>query len=144
MKRKNRTKTLSPVERALIAAQWRGNVSTARIHALMGDDADALVNQSGKVLYVVLGAALLEGVNYDDTPDMRIMRGAVNALEEQAEVEKIDELRRKSLLSGLEAAARMLEVLSYPSVVKSACDLELILRNGHAMASDFRKLIASI
>lgn len=136
-------RALSPVERAVIAAQWRQNVAGARIHALIGDDSHNLVDQAGKVCFVVLGAALIEKM-HDDHLEIRIIRGAVNALHDQAGEPVIDPLRRASIKSGLEACARLLEVLCYPSVCKSACDLHHKLRNGDIAIAEFKELIEKL
>lgn len=133
-------RTLSPVERAVIAAQWRKNVAASQIHAMIGDDSRAMVDRAGQVMFVVLGAALIEKMQ-DDHPEIRIIRGAVNALHDQAGEPVIDPLRRASIRSGLEACARMLEVLPYPAVVKSACDLHHKLRNGDIAIAEFQELI---
>lgn len=135
-----KTKGLNMVERAVIAAQWRQNVATARIHAIMGENAQALVNQAGRVFFVVLGAAIEHKVD-QDLPEIRIIRGAVNATHDQAGVEPIDPARRASILAGLEAAVRLLDVLSYPAVVRSACDLALKLRRQDIVIADFQALL---
>lgn len=133
-------RTLSPVERAILAAQWRQNVASAQIHSMIGDDSHAMVDKAGKVMFVILGAALIEKMQ-DDHPEIRIIRGAVNALHDQAGEPVIDPLRRASIKSGLEACARLLEVLPYPSVCKSACDLHHKLRNGDIAIAEFQELI---
>lgn len=131
---------INMVERALIAQQWRANVATARIHALMGENPQALVNQAGRVFFVVLGAAMQEQL-HEDQREIRIIRGAVNAAHDQAGVEPIDPLRRASILAGLEAAARLLAALPYPAVVRSACDLAAKLRRQDIRIEDFLQLI---
>lgn len=141
MKRRQPSTSVHPVERALIAQQWRQNVATARIHALMGDNAQALVNQAGRVFFVVLGAAMQEGMS-DDQRELRIIRGAVNATHDQAGVEPIDPVRRASILAGLEAAVVLLGVLPYPAVVRAACELAAKLRIQDISLVDFQRLIA--
>ncbi len=141
MKRRQSPTSVHPVERALIAQQWRQNVATARIHALMGDNAQALVNQAGRVFFVVIGAAMQESMP-DDQREIRIIRGAVNATHDQAGVEPIDPVRRASILAGLEAAVVLLGVLPYPAVVRSACELAAKLRIQDISLVDFQRLIA--
>lgn len=131
---------INMVERAVIANQWRQNVATARIHAIMGENAHALVEQSGKVFFVVLGAAIEQGLSAE-LPDIRILRGAANAVHDQAGVEPIDPTRRASILAGLEAAVRLLEVPPYPAVVRSACDLTQKLRRQDIVLADFHALL---
>lgn len=130
------------VERALIAAEWRQGVATARIHALMGDNARELVHQAGKVFFVVLGAALQQQMPADQ-PEIRVIRGAVNATHDQAGEDPVDPLRRASIYAGLEACARLLAELPYPSVVRAACELAAKLKRQDVYLSDFQHLIGA-
>lgn len=110
----------------------------------MGASSEDMVHQAGKVLFVVLGAALTEEIPASD-PNVRIIRGAVNALSDQAEVEEISPAHRTAICSGLDASVRMLEDLPYKAVVDAACDLELKLRNSaYVGTQDFLTLIAKL
>ncbi len=140
MKRRKPGAAVNLVERAVIAQQWRLNVATSRIHALIGDNSKELVSQSGRVFFVVLGAALQHQLAADH-PEIRIVRGAVNATHDQAGVEPIDQLHRASIAAGLEASVRLLRVLPYPAVVKSACELAAKLRQDDVSLADFQHLI---
>lgn len=139
-KRRQSNVAVNLVERAVIAAQWRQNVATARIHALMGENARELVNQAGRVFFVVLGAAIQQRLSADRL-ELRILRGAVNATHDQAGVEPIDPVRRASILAGLEAAAKMLHELPHPALVCAACVLAAKLKNSDVCMSGFQKLI---
>ena len=130
------------VERAVIAQRWREHVATARIHALMGENAQALVNQAGRVFFVVLGAAMHKGMA-EDQREIRIIRGAVNATHDQAEEEPINPLRRASIHAGLEAAVRLLPELPHAALVQVACELEAMLRRQDVRLSDFEHLIGA-
>lgn len=132
---------LSLVQRALIERDWRAEVITAHIHALIGDDSDRLVNGAGRVLYVVLGAAITEGAD-PELPDLRIVRGAVNAVHDQAGEAEIHPMRRSSIESGLLAAERLIPAFERRSLINAACELELKLRAGHVNTSDFEALVA--
>ena len=92
----------SPVERALIAKEWHATAVRAQIHAILGDDSDEFVNAAGRVMWVVLGAAIREDVDHD-IPEVRILRGACNALYDQAGEASIDPTRRAAIRAGLEA-----------------------------------------
>ena len=138
-----RQKGLGMVERAVIAAQWRKNVSTSRIHALIGDDSHELVQQAGRVFFVALGAAIIENVASDDV-EVRILRSCVNALHDQAGVAQIDAVRRQSIKAGLEAAVRLLDRMPYPSIVKSACDLHVKELNKGVWTRDFREMVQKL
>ncbi|WP_019573336.1 hypothetical protein [Curvibacter lanceolatus] len=140
---KPRPKTLNMVERAVIAQEWRGTVPAARIHILIGDGGVHMVNQAGKVLFVVLGAALEMQMD-PDRPELRIIRASVNALETQAENDEVNPVHRAAISSGLEACVRLLPEIPHPVIVRSACDLHLKLKNGHAMASDFKERLGRL
>ena len=140
MKRRQPLVAINLVERALIAQQWRQQVATSRIHALMGENSRELVDQAGRVFFVVLGAAISEGLSAD-LPELRVIRGAVNATHDQAGTELIDATRRASILAGLEAAARLLAVLPYSALVRSACELAAKLKHQDVMLTDFQSLL---
>jgi hypothetical protein len=131
--------SLHPVERAVIAQKWTQTAVNAEIHALIGNDSDKLVNEAGRIFYVVLGAAIESGMS-PDVPDVRILRGAVNAVYDQAGEAEINETRRLSIISGLQAARRITEVVAYKALVNTACDLHLKLKTGDVHMSDFAKL----
>jgi len=132
---------ISPVERAVIAAQWRSTNTSARIHALIGENSHAMVNQAGRVLFVILGAALAQGMRSDD-PDIRIVRGAVNALHDQAGEPEIPESRRAAIVSGLYACDRLRWQLDRKCINDAICDLELKLRGGDVRLEDFQGLVS--
>jgi hypothetical protein len=139
MKRRQTIKRISMVERALIAADWRTNIATSRIHAIMGDNSDALCNRAGSVMFVVLGAALAAGTDENDA-EIRIMRGAVNVLYEQSGAASVLLANRAPLLSGLEAAVRLLVRLPAKAIVDAACDLHLKLKKNSVSYYDFLAL----
>jgi hypothetical protein len=108
----------------------------AEIHVLMGGDSDKLVDGAGKIIFVVLGGALAQGIEEDDV-DVRIVRGASEAMYEQAENPVIDEMRRKSLISGLWACNRLLERIDRQHIKSTAFLLAARLKLGHIRYSDF-------
>lgn len=138
MKRKP---TVSWLERLQIAEKWRAAKVDAEIHAMLGEDADRLVNLAGRMLYVALGAARTEGIDAED-PDVRVLRGAVNAVHDQAGEADILEARRLSIRSGLEAVGRIVQRVPHRALVDSAVELELRLRRGNVMTTDFEALAA--
>lgn len=130
---------LNLVERAVIAQKWTQTAVNAEIHALIGNDSDKLVNEAGRIFYVVLRAAIEAGMSPDE-PDVRILRGAVNAIYSQAGEPVIDESQRPAIQSGLQAARRVTQVVAYKALVDAACDLHLKLKTGDVCMSDFEKL----
>lgn len=139
MKRRQ-PRALSLIERALIEQAWHQTALTAQIHALYGDSSDGMVNAAGRVLYVVLGAAIADGFAYDH-PEIRIIRGAVNAVHDQAGVAEIPAARRASIVSGLEAVERLMPDLARRSLITAACDLTLKMKQQHIHFSDFQALV---
>ncbi|SEF28475.1 hypothetical protein ABL840_26830 [Variovorax sp. NFACC27] len=140
---RRRTTTLGLIARALIEKQWHATAVRAQIHAILGDDSDQFVAAAGRVLFVVLGALMAEDIDHD-LPDVRIVRGACNALYEQAGVPVIDPTRRASLRSGLEACDRLVDGLQRKSLIDAACDLELKLKTGHLDWASFESLLEGI
>jgi hypothetical protein len=139
---RRRTFALNPVERAMLVFRWRREAITGHLHALIGDDSDKVVNGAGKIFYVVLGACAAHAADLDlDSADLRILRGAVNALHEQAEVPQIAEERRAAILSGLQACERLLPDLSQRALSEAALDLEIRLQLGDVRFSDFAVLV---
>lgn len=123
-------------ERALIARDWYTGIATARIVAMVGEGGLAIVNRAGGVFYVILGACREAEIPVDDL-DVRILRGAVNAVYDQAENDSVDELQRQAIVGGLEASVRLIERLEHAQLVRAACDLSLKLRRQHVHMSDF-------
>lgn len=134
---------LNLVERAVIAQQWRHTALEAQLLAMCSLDADKLVNKAGKMVYVVLGACITEKFDAEML-EMRILRGAVNAIHDQAGETVITPMRRKSIEHGLTVAASLIPQLPRKALVDAACDLELKLRTGHVHLSDFEDLTKEI
>jgi len=136
---KKQCKRISMVERAVIAQKWHQGAVSAQIHALIGDDSDVMIDSAGRILYVVLGAAIAEGVDPEQL-ELRIVRGAVNALYDQVDSIGIPADRRASIVRGLQAAGDLIPLLGRKHLVDSASILELKLRHGDVMMSDFQGL----
>ena len=136
-----RTYGLNPIEKAVIAQQWRHVALEAQMLAMCSLESDKLVEKAGRMLFVILGACIAEGVD-DDDPSVRILRGAVNAVHDQAGEKVIPAMRRQSIVIGLETAAAMIPELGRTALVASACDLAIKLRTGHVHLSDFEKIYA--
>lgn len=137
---KKKTVTISPVERAVLAQKWRKSAVNARIHALLGDDSKELVRLSGRMFFVAAGAVKLAEIPKDDV-DVRILRGAVNAMAEQAGEPEIPEVRRRAIDIGLQAVGRIVDRVGHEVVTLAACVLELKLRSGHIKHIDFLELL---
>lgn len=132
---------VNPVARALIAAQWHRTKLDANIHAMMGDDSHNLVQSSGAVFFVVLGAANAQHMD-PETPDMRILRGAVNAMAEQAGKPEVSDTHRAGILSGLQACQRIIPDLTQRNINDAAVALTAALAKpqGAVTFGDFLNL----
>lgn len=140
---KRKQSGLSLIERAVIDQQWRETTVAAQIHALIGDNSNGMVDKAGRVLYVVLGAAVAEEVD-PDTPEIRILRGACNAVYDQAGDPDIPAVRRASIVSGLEAAERLIAALEHNSLIDAACNLAVKMRSRHVYWNDFEALLGEV
>lgn len=132
-------KSVNPVLLAVCAAKWERDAVTAQIHALIGGDPDKLASSAGRVIYVVLGASILDGLDAE-LPDLRILRGAAGALYDLAGAHSVSDHLRGALISGLEACARLCEVLTSKHLAGAACDLEFALKAGHLNWSAFEQM----
>lgn len=131
------------IARALIEKNWRDDGVRAQIHAIMGDDGHAFVNAAGRMFWVILGAAVRDGVDPEQT-ELRILRGAANALYEQAEEAVITPERRAAIASGLDSCERLLPALERRSVIDAACELDGKLRRGDVRWRDFEGLLEAV
>lgn len=131
---------LNLVERAVIANEWRHTALEAQMLALCSLDSHKLVNKAGRMLFVVLGAAITQRMDAN-LPAIRIIRGAVNAVHDQAGEPDIPAARRASIVSGLNAAAGLIAELDRRHMVDAACDLALKLRRDDVVLADFETIL---
>ena len=131
---------LNLIEKAVIANEWRHVALEAQMLAMCSLDSDKLVNKAGRMLFVVIGACITEGVSHDDV-HVRILRSAVNAIHDQAGETHIPDQRRQSIVIGLQTAAAMIPELDRQALVASACDLAVKLRTGDVHLSDFEAVL---
>ncbi|CAN7472108.1 hypothetical protein LJR130_003813 [Variovorax sp. LjRoot130] len=141
MKRQQRG--ISLIERAVIEKEVRATFTSAQFHALAGDNSKEMVNKAGRIFFVVLGAAIADGLDAD-LPDIRILRGACNAMYDQAGETLIPQERRASIVSGLMACERLLRELDYDSVVKEAYKLHGLLKTSHVNWHHFQHLLSAV
>lgn len=141
--RRQRLVRMSLIERAMLERQWHATAVRAQIHAILGDDGNEFVAAAGRILWVVLEAAITEQVD-PELPEIRIVRGACNSLEEQAGVEAITTARRASIRAGLEACDRLIEALPRKALIDGACALHLRLNRGAVKWSDFQERLQKV
>lgn len=128
MKRKRKS-TIHPVLKAQIRARWNSEAVSAQIHALMGADKYKLLAY-GSVLFFVAGACAAHLGWTGDEPDFRIIRGAINALDDLNAKDQITEQDRGSLHAGMLAAERVLK-LTPPEVIDEAAVMYTFYHEQH-------------
>lgn len=94
--------------RQQIRADVRGLQIDAGIHSFTGNDADRLIDRSGRLCMMTLGAAAISGYHADHA-DMRIVRGMAEALGDLRARPQDIERHRRSVQSGLAAIDRLLQ-----------------------------------
>jgi hypothetical protein len=133
----------TPVGRAMLANAVRRDIasvlSSAQLHAWAGDTPPLLLNNAGRMVYVVLGAAAQMGVG-TESPDIRILLGLGEALGDLATDGDI-ERHRPAIQSGLLAAERLLPKMDAMAMLASAQELEFLLSTPQGMGtSDIHRL----
>ena len=138
----NRTHArLNPVERAVIAQKWRAYALDGQLQVMLGEHTPTVISYCGRMVYVALAAARATGIESDD-PDVRVLRGAANALYDQVDCPVVQAERRGALISGVQAALRIVRRAGISTVVDEALRMELLLRQRHISHSDFLELVA--
>ncbi|RTQ32820.1 hypothetical protein EJP69_19065 [Variovorax gossypii] len=113
---------LAPYQKALFRRAWEADNVRAGIHAFIGEDAKALTQRAGRVIYAVVAGCEQAGIP-DDDPDVRILHDAGRAILELRGQAEIGDQHRKRIISGLAAGERLLPRLD-PAAVRGAA-LEL-------------------
>ena len=113
--------------------------AAASFHAFFGDNAPAVVEQAGRLAYVVAYAAGLERIGH--TPDARILEGAASALGDLSEHPGDLERVRASICNGLDAIDRIRPELHSYSLAAGAINLDTILQERGLMVSDVRRAL---
>lgn len=127
---------LHPFERQILRRRWSSQAIDAEIHALMGDDVDALLGKAGSMFFVCLLAAKTDKISADH-PDVRVIRGAINALGDLSGAASITDLQRGSVYAGVEAVKRLAAELRAESLYLGAKHLQAIAVDRPVMLSDF-------
>ncbi len=135
-----RNPSINPVERAVLLKKWDDFALDGRLQIMLGDSSPAITNYAGRMLFVALGCAMAACIESDDV-DVRIIRGAVNALHDHIGKDTIPPELRASLSSGVNAALRVADRAGRKVVATEICKMELRLRVGHLSYSDFQEMV---
>lgn len=113
--------------RQQIRADVRGLQIDAGIHSFAGNDANRLIDRSGRLCMMTLGAAAIAGYHADH-PDMRIVRGMAEALGDLRARPQDIERHRRSVQSGLAAIDRLLLECDDLALAYAASELDRLLQ----------------
>lgn len=130
----------SLIERALIEKEWHQTIIDAQIHALYGDNPQGLVDAAGRVLFVVLEAAIIDKYDFNRN-DIQSISEAVVSMYDQVDDPEICQDRRARIMCGLEAAEQLIVMIQRGSLVQAACRLQERLHSNHIHLNDFDALI---
>ena len=106
-----RKKSVHPLviqmEQKILREKWDAESVTAGIHALIGADKTQLISHSGLLFFVASGCAIYLGWTGDE-PDFRIVSASINAIDDLKAKKEIEDVDRASLMSGMNAASRII------------------------------------
>ncbi len=98
---------LIQMEQKALREKWDAESVTAGIHALTGADKTQLISHSGLLFFVASGCAIYLGWTGDE-PDFRIVSASINAIDDLKAKKEIEDVDRASLMSGMNAASRII------------------------------------
>jgi hypothetical protein len=122
------------VLRASIQRHVRELLLNAQLHAWTGYHVANLVNLSGRLGYIVLGAAEPSRLS-SDNPDIRICLGLGSALADLTSDGRLEQ-HRPAIQAGLLAIERLLPRLNAVALFDSAASLDARIKNGLGIDTD--------
>ncbi len=138
MKRRFRTARFNPVAAAVLRATIQRHVkellTAAELQAWTGEHVPNLVNTSGRLVYIVLGAAQAAGFTHEN-PDIRVCMGMGSALADLTADLRIEQ-HRPAIQAGLLAIERLLPALNPVALFDTAARLDEMIKSGHGLDTD--------
>ena len=135
---KRRPQSYNPVAAAVLRATILRHVrdlqTTAGLQAWLGAHVANLVNTSGRLVYIVLGAAPSAGFT-ESHPDIRVCLGMGSALADLTSDSRIEQ-HRPAVQAGLLAIDRLLLSLRAEDLYDSAAQLDARIKNGEGLDTD--------
>jgi len=132
----NRPRT-NPVALAVLRRHIRRDLEAllvdAQIHALFGSNWANLLDRTGRLVYITLGAACAAKMTTED-PDMRILLGTGEALGDLHLDQRIEQ-HRPALYSGLAACERLLPQLRDTDLAAAALEVDFRLAGPHGIGT---------
>lgn len=127
----------NPVGMAILRTRIRADLdkllNSADLHAWFGDAPARLVNDTGRLVYIVLGAAEAAGMSGEE-PDIRIVLGMGEALGD-LQADRDLERHRPSIRSGIEALRRLMPRLDVMDLAVSSIRLDQKLHTTQSMGT---------
>lgn len=135
---KGTTLSRNPVMQAALRQQVEDCIlrlrTRAGLHAYAGEDAAAVAEAMGSLVFMVAHAAGACGLG--SSPEAGVLRGCARALADVAATPAALEQQRAAIVSGLAAAERLLPGLDTWSLAVGAQALDELLRHGDLTALD--------
>lgn len=110
---------LNLFQKAEIRRAWQADHVKASIHALIGDDVQALVQQAGAIIYGVVSACEDASIDGDDA-DLCAVHNAAKALVGLSAEKEIEGAARGLIVDGLAACERLQPRFSPASIQRAA------------------------
>ena len=133
----------SPVTRAALRQRVEGDLMRLRtragLHAYTGDDAVAVADAMGRLIFTVAHAAGLDDLR--ETPECNVLRGCAGALADVAATPASLEQQRAAIVSGLAAAERLLPLLDTWSLAAAALELDALLAEHGLTTGDVERAL---
>lgn len=102
---------LNPYQKAVFRRAWEADNVRAGIHAFIGQDAKALIQHAGGIIYAVVAGCEEAGIQ-DDDPEVQILHDAGRAILELRGQTEISAQHRQRIVAGLAAGDRLLPRLN--------------------------------
>lgn len=125
---------VAAVLRATILRHVKELYTAADLQAWTGAHLANLVNTSGRLVYIVLGASQSAGFA-EDHPDLRVCLGMGSALADLTADGDI-ERHRPAIRAGLAAIDRLLPHLNAVALFDSAAQLDAMVKSGQPLDTD--------
>jgi hypothetical protein len=122
-------KPLTTTQAAEVRSVWAERTANASIHCYTGQSPETVRDKVGTLIFVVLCACLLSG-QYQDLPDVRILRASCSILLELVDSHSISHLQRSGLASAVQAIERLLPTITADHMLIAAQRCQNTLSSG--------------
>lgn len=137
-KTKKRTNGYSPVEKAIAVAKWNKCLTSAHIHALIGENVQLMIEKAGSLLFIVGLAAHMSNVY---NTDISIIHGACRTLFDVHGLTSITQMQRGSIEAGLLAIERVKPLIPLSSMAHASLITQGLIQSKGIDWSDFEVFV---